>query len=100
MGNSAVHDKDRDDKEKSVPKGNFFKNIRSQFSFSSLRRKPSKKALVEISTPTDDQKSSDIKRRNSFSSLSSSKKSPPDQPRMTSTPNSDSSMKLSNKSIE
>merc|ERR1719431_1402468 len=98
--NSAADDKDRDSKEKSASKGNFFKNIRSQFSFSSLRRKPSKKALVEISTPTNQQQSADIKRRNSFSSLSSSNKTPPDQPRMTSTPISDSSMKINNKNIE
>jgi hypothetical protein len=98
--NSAVHHKDRDDKEKSTPKGNFFKNIRSQFSFSSLRRKPSKKAIIEISTPPDQQKSSDIKRRNSFSSLSPVNKTPPDQPRMTSTPNSDLSLKNANKNIE
>jgi len=98
--NSTANDKDQNAKEKSAQKGNFFKNIRSQFSFSSLRRKPSKKALVEISTPNNQQKSADIKRRNSFSSLSSSNKTPPDQPRMTSTPISDSSMKITNKNIE
>jgi len=97
--NSVVIDKDPEEKGKSTSKGNFFKNIRSQFSFSSLRRKPSKKALIEITAPIEEQKSTDIKRRNSFSSLSSSNKTP-DQPRMTSTPNSDSSLKNINRNIE
>eukprot|EP00090_Calanus_glacialis_P047494 TRINITY_DN989_c0_g1_i1.p1 TRINITY_DN989_c0_g1~~TRINITY_DN989_c0_g1_i1.p1 ORF type:complete len:1577 (+),score=288.14 TRINITY_DN989_c0_g1_i1:339-5069(+) len=98
--NCAVEtDKFPDEKEKSVSKGNFFKNIRSQFSFSSLRRKPSKKTLIEITSPIEQKKSSDVKRRNSFSSLSSSNKTP-DQPRMTSTPNSDYSLKNTSNNIE
>jgi len=97
--NNTTIEKDQNNKDKSSSKPNFFKNIRSQFSFSSLRRKPSKKTLIEIPTQKVQQKSKDVKRRNSFSSLTSSNKTP-DQPCMTSTPNSDSSVKNTNKNSE
>ena len=80
----------RDDKEK--PKQNFFRNIRSQFSTLSLRRKSSKKhesdksaARDKLQTPPKSK--SELRRRNSFNSLLRLSGKTPDQPpRLTSTP--------------
>ena len=81
----------RDDKEK--PKQNFFRNIRSQFSTLSLRRKSSKKHESDNSTTTRDKlktplkSKSELRRRNSFNSLLRLSGKTPDQPpRLTSTP--------------
>merc|ERR1719278_2158689 len=66
----------------SETKGNFFKNIRSQFSFSSLRRsKSSKKALNKDSKKTaaeskSDSEESSLKRSQSFSTASPVAKTP------------------------
>ena len=80
----------KDDKEK--PKQNFFRNIRSQFSTLSLRRKSSKKhesdksaARDKLQTPP--RSKSEMRRRNSFNSLLRLSGKTPDQPpRLTSTP--------------
>merc|ERR1712198_766321 len=82
---------DRNDSEKPPTKQNFFKNIRSQFSTLSLRRKSTKKSESVKSpatmTPSPSSKS-DMKRRNSFNSFlrSPSNKTPDQSPRLTSTP--------------
>ena len=80
----------KDDREK--PKQNFFRNIRSQFSTLSLRRKSSKKhesdksaARDKLQTPP--RSKSEMRRRNSFNSLLRLSGKTPDQPpRLTSTP--------------
>ena len=85
----------KDDKEKQNTKQNFFKNIRSQFSTLSLRRKPSKKHEAEKPQVTP---KSEMKRRNSFNSFLRSplNKTPDQPPRLTSTPiNSEKSPKSS-----
>lgn len=73
------------EKGKDSNKNNFFKNLRSQFSFSSLRVKKTHKKPITISAPLELNQTSDLKRRNSFSSVTVSNKSP-QQPQMTSTP--------------
>ena len=80
------------EKGKEANKNNFFKNLRSQFSFSSLRVKKNPKKAMTISPPLELQQTSDLNRRNSFSSTSVSNKLP-QQPQMTSTPVSESSTK-------
>ena len=97
-------------------KGNFFKNIRSQFSFSSLRRsKSSKKALNKVADARktaeskSDSEESSLKRTQSFSTGSPIAKTPiisstlantpnsETRPRMTSTPVSEEERKAKNK---
>ena len=97
-------------------KGNFFKNIRSQFSFSSLRRsKSSKKALNKVADAKktaeskSDSEESSLKRTQSFSTGSPIAKTPiisstlantpnsETRPRMTSTPVSEEERKAKNK---
>ena len=85
----------KDDNEKPNAKHNFFKNIRSQFSTLSLRRKPSKKHEADKPQVTP---KSEMKRRNSFNSFLRSplNKTPDQPPRLTSTPiNSEKSPKSS-----
>ena len=81
----TMNAKKEPEKGKDVSKNNFFKNLRSQFSFSSLRVKKATKKNVTISSPLELNQTSDLKRRNSFSSVTVSNKSP-QQPQMTSTP--------------
>ena len=84
----------------SETKGNFFKNIRSQFSFSSLRKKNQKKSQANLQldkTLEEKRSKSDEEEKKLTRSKSFSEKSPVSitslQPRMTSTPLSEEERK-------